>query len=133
MKVLEKLKGGLSFLSNKVIKNEKYVYLTSAFLIVGTFAWFNLELRHSAEMLKAHNNNNILIIQGEQQDQYVEESWLIIGEQSKAIESLEEEMNKAGSIIRQQQMALETLIQYMKDIGEWPPKIAPPDPTRSEA
>ncbi|MAF24734.1 hypothetical protein CL634_04080 [bacterium] len=133
MKVLQKLKGGLSFLFDKILKNEKYVYLTSVFLIIGAFAWFNLGLKHSAEMLKVHNDNNILIIQKEQQDQYAEESLRLIGEQSKAIEFLEEEMNEAGSIIRQQQMVLETLIQYLKDIGEWPPKIAPPDPTRSEA
>ena len=133
MKVLQKLKGGLSFLFDKILKNEKYVYLTSVFLIIGTFAWFNLELKHSAEMLKVHNDNNILIIQLEQQDQYAKESWNIIGEQSKAVDFLEGEMDKAGDIIRQQQIMLENLIQYMKNIGEWPPKIAPPDPTRSEA
>ena len=133
MKVLQKLKGGLSFLFDKILKNGKYVYLTSVFLIIGTFAWFNLELKHSAEMLKVHNDNNILIIQLEQQDQYAKESWNIIGEQSKAVDFLEGEMDKAGDIIRQQQIMLENLIQYMKNIGEWPPKIAPPDPTRSEA
>ena len=57
MKVLEKLKGGLSFLFDKIVKNEKCVYLTSIFLIIGAFAWFNLQLKHSAEMLKVHNDN----------------------------------------------------------------------------
>jgi hypothetical protein len=133
MKVLQKLKGGLSFLFDKILKNEKYIYLTSVFLIIGTFAWFNLELKHSAKMLKVHNDNSILIIQKEQQNQYAKESWNIIGEQSKAIDFLEGEMDKAGGIIRQQQIMLENLIQYMKNIGEWPPKIAPPDTTRSEA
>jgi len=134
MKVLQKLRGGLSFLFDKVIKNGKYVYLTSVFLIIGSFAWFNLELKHSAEMLKLHNDNNILIIELEQRNQNIDGTWHVIKEQDKAIKFLKGEIGKAGDVIRGQEIILEKLIQYLKNIGEWPPKIKPTNPpNRSEA
>ena len=133
MKVLQKLKGGLSFLFDKIVKNEKYIYLASIFLIIGAFAWFNLQLKHSAEMLKVHNDNNIMFIQLEQQNQDMGESLEIVGEQNKIIKFLEGEVDKASNIIKQQDAILGKIIQYLKDIGEWPPNIKPDRPSRSEA
>ena len=133
MKVLEKLKGGLSFLFDKIVKKEKCVYLTSIFLIIGAFAWFNLQLKHSAEMLKVHNDNSIMFIQLEQQNQDIDESFQIMGEQDKIIKILEGEIGKASDIIKEQEIILGKLIQYLKDIREWPPKIKPDRPSRTEA
>ena len=115
MKVLQKLKGGLSFLFDKIVKNEKYIYLASIFLIIGAFAWFNLQLKHSAEMLKVHNDNNIMFIQLEQQNQDMGESLEIVGEQNKIIKFLEGEVDKASNIIKQQDAILGKIIQYLKE------------------
>ena len=67
-------------------------------------------------------------------DKSLEESFGLINNQTRSLQIQENELIKAGQIIRQQQMMLEQLIQYMKDIGEWPPKINPPNNSnRSEA
>ena len=85
-------------------------------------------------MLKVHNDNNILFIHLEQRDKDIDETWHLVGEQDKAIKFLEREINKAGDVIRGQEIILEKLIQHLKNIGEWPPKIDPPNrPNRSDA
>ena len=39
-------------------------------------------------------------------------------------------LDNAGEVIQQQNAILNRLIQYMKDLGEWPPKIKPIDPDK---
>jgi uncharacterized membrane protein len=131
MKVLKKLKGGLSLLSDKVVKYEKYIYLILIIVIVNSFTWFNITIKHTAELLKSETEKVGLVIKLEQLDNISANKSELINFQEIILLKQEEQLKESNQIMKMQDNALQKLIQYLKNIGEWPPKIKPIDPNRS--
>ena len=133
MKVLEKLKGGLSLLADKIVKHEKYIYLIFVITIINFLVWFNISIKHTAELLKSETEKVGLVIQFEQLNNTATEQNDFINFQNDILTKQRKQLEESNQIRRMQEDILSKLIEYLKSINHWPPKIAPPNPTRSEA
>ena len=82
------------------------------------------------EILEIQKEKAVLIRQIQNVNQLSQERTLFINLQGEMIIKQSEGLGEADDVIRQQNFLLEKLIQYLKDIKHWPPKIKPIDPDK---
>ena len=89
---------------------------------------FSREVDHHAEMLKSEKEKFSLILQIQNTQFDAREADDAFDFQSDIIQKQQQRLEKAEEVIEIQGAALQELIQYLKDIKHWPPKIKPIDP-----
>ena len=80
------------------------------------------EIDHLADKIKLTEENNELAEATVMQFE-------LINDLLKTSANTQKNMEEATQIINEQTMILQKLVDYLKSIGHWPPKINPPKPT----
>ena len=96
----------------------------------------NSEIRHTGNLIESEKEKIILSQELSIISQLSIQQNKVIDLQAETISRQKKYMQDANQGLRQQEDVIKKLIQYLKDIGEWPPEITPIDPdkiTRSEA
>ena len=99
------------------------------FLIVFSFFVKN-EMNHSSEVLKIQKEKAELIHHIQTLNEFSKEKNSFIDAQREMLFNQGSKLDEADTIIRQQSFTIEKLIQYLKSINQWPPKIQPEDPDK---
>jgi hypothetical protein len=99
---------------------------------------FVQEIKHTSEILKAHTQTLIVTEGYEKELAYSKEKDKFIDFQSEILHKQREQLQKSSHTLEEQETIIRQLIQYLKSIKHWPPKIEPIDPgtlarNRSEA
>ena len=131
MKIKEKL---YSFLT----KHSTTLYVFSLTVIIGLLLLFVQEIKHTSETFK-HNVQGLgLIDQLEKEMTYSKEKDELIDLQGEVLHKQRSKLEEASGVLEEQEAIIRQLINYLKSIKHWPPKIKPVDPDslaqgRSEA
>ena len=131
MKIKEKL---YSFLT----KHSTTLYVFSLTVIIGLLLLFVQEIKHTSETFK-HNVQGLgLIDQLEREMAYSREKDELIDFQGEVLHKQRSKLEEASGVLEEQEAIIRQLINYLKSIKHWPPKIKPVDPDslaqgRSEA
>jgi uncharacterized membrane protein len=131
MKIKEKL---YSFLT----KHSTTLYVFSLTVIIGLLLLFVQEIKHTSEAFK-HNVQGLgLIDQLEREMAYSREKDELIDLQGEVLHKQRGKLEEASGVLEEQEAIIRQLINYLKSIKHWPPKIKPVDPDslalgRSEA
>ena len=131
MKIKEKL---YSFLT----KHSTTLYVFSLTVIIGLLLLFVQEIKHTSETLKDHIQSLGLVEQLEREMTYSKEKDELINLQGEVLHKQRSQLENASGIVGEQETIIRQLIDYLKSIKHWPPKIKPIDPDsltrgRSEA
>lgn len=121
LKLVEWTKSGLNTLSNHLVTIFTAIILSVFFL---TF-WVFQEIGHVKEVMTIQKEKAVLIRQLDQADRDTEDLFTLTQSQSELIQKYEDTLQKANSIIYTQEEVIKQLINYLKSIGHWPPKIDP--------
>ena len=102
--------------------HERCVYIFLVTLILCIFSYFNLELKHVAEITKIKTECSILKTNYDS----------LVEEQNKVIVNQQNKLEEAQMIGNMQHNTIERLINYLKSLNEWPPDIRrePIDPNK---
>ena len=131
MKIKEKL---YSFLT----KHSTTLYVLSLTVIIGSLLLFVQEIKHTSETFK-HNVQGLgLIKQLEREMAYSKEKDELIDLQGEVLHKQKNKLEETSGVLEEQEAIIRQLINYLKSIKHWPPKIKPVDPDslalgRSEA
>jgi len=106
-----------------LIKNQKSIFTGICVLSLCLVWSFTQEVKHAAEMLKIETENKLILMNFDNLDKAYEQQSQSIEFQGMIIKKQQEQMKAAESYIRKQEDALRKLIQFLKDIEEWPPSI----------
>ena len=131
MKIKEKL---YSFLT----KHSTTLYVFTLAVIIASLLLFVQEIKHTSETLKHHIQSLGLVQQLEKEAIYSKEKDGLIDLQGKILHKQRSQLEEASGILGNQETIIYQLINYLKSIKHWPPKIKPVDPDslalgRSEA
>ena len=132
----QKIKILSSRFSNFLYKNKGSVYTGCFLVIIFTVLSMNSEIRHTGNLIESEKEKIILSQELSIISQLSIQQNKVIDLQAETISRQKKYMQDANQGLRQQEDVIKKLIQYLKDIGEWPPEITPIDPdkiTRSEA
>lgn len=132
----QKIKNLSSRFSNFLYKNKGSVYTGCFLVIIFTVLSMNSEIRHTGNLIESEKEKIILSQELSIISQLSIQQNKVIDLQAETISRQKKYMQDANQGLRQQEDVIKKLIQYLKDIGEWPPEITPIDPdkiTRSEA
>jgi hypothetical protein len=118
---------------------ENYFSVCSILLITIIFILFNTckNLEHSKEkFLLMEDNIRIQYVLKDYERRLVEREEVIdfqgeiIGDWKKTIQSQETALIRANDIINSYKATIDALVEYIKKLGKWPPKIDPVDPDK---
>jgi len=132
----QKIKNLSSRFSDFLYKNKGSVYTGCFLVIIFTVLSMNSEIRHTGNLIESEKEKIILSQELSIISQLSIQQNKVIDLQAETISRQKKYMQDANQGLRQQEDVIKKLIQYLKDIGEWPPEITPIDPdkiTRSEA
>lgn len=87
------------------------------FIIAGSLLIFQ-EIKHAAELIKTHQDTQLLI-------KFIDEKDMLIYEQRDAHLNLEDQIHDLKMQNTEQGVFIQKIILYLKRIGHWPPKIPP--------
>jgi len=129
-KFLTRAKEGEKGLSLRACRHGVCIYIAIAvsLLVIGFFV--STEVGHTAEVLKIQKEKAALMHQIQNINELSQEKNLFINLQGEMMRKQSEGLSEAEDIVRQQNFMLEKLIQYLKGIKHWPPKIKPVDPDK---
>ena len=130
MKFIENFKRGLSYFTDKLVKNSNYIYTFSVILIVNAFIWLNVSIKNSTDLLKSKSEKAVLILELNQSKFLLNESSKAFDWQWDIIHKQRQELDKASQVIENQDSLLQKIIRYLKETDQWPPKIKPVDPDK---
>ena len=131
MKIKEKLYGFLT-------KHSTTLYVFTLTVIIASLLLFVQEIKHTSEAFK-HNVQGLgLIDQLEREMAYSREKDELIDLQGEVLHKQRGKLEEASGVLEEQEAIIRQLINYLKSIKHWPPKIKPVDPDslalgRSEA
>ena len=123
---------------NFLFKNSTSLYVFTFCIIISALLLFVQEIKHTSQMLKSHTHI-LLITEGyEREIANSKEKDKFIDFQSEILHKLRGQLEKTSYTMEEQEVIIRQLIQYLKNIKHWPPKIEPIDPdsiarARSEA
>jgi len=141
MRYLRKIKEKFVETSNKtlnfLLKNKNAVYSTCITVLLCGLWSISVHIKTKAAVLGANQKTLIVINESEkiiktqqtllkEQDDTMVEVFDILTKQSNVINKLEDELNSARQQLWRLDIYYKALIEYMKKIGEWPPKEPPP-------
>lgn len=86
------------------------------------------DIKNTAKELKSIRETGTLIEILRETEEYADFMGEVNSSLRKQNEKLSLGIDEAGSMLYQQQALIERLIEYLKSINEWPPKISPPKP-----
>ena len=124
--------GGWDFL----LKYQSHVCLSLG--LIAVFMVFTLwsNFNWTMDVLKVEKDKTLLGIELTETYGVVQDQRSLIDMQSEVIKMQGANREEADKVIKLQERVIDQLIQYLKNIDEWPPNIQPIDPnkiTRSEA
>ena len=90
-------------------------------LLVQNMKYASKEIDHLMDKIELTKENNELTAT-------VVDQFGMINDLLKTSSTQRDQMEQAVETINQQTSILERLVNYLKSIGHWPPKIAPPKP-----
>ena len=108
--------------------------ITVCACLVLTCIYFSLTILnnvdHAKKELDLLKDNLTLQVELKEQDLVLLQQGEVISFQGDVIVKQGEVIDKVEETMKIQRRALENLIQYMKEIGEWPPMLKPIDPDK---
>lgn len=119
-------------------KNSTSIYVLAFCVIISTLIMFVQEIKHTSEMLKTHAQTLVITGELKRQMNLSKEKDEFMNFQSEILHKQRERLEKTDYALGEQETIIRQLIQYLKSIKHWPPKIEPVDPgsiarARSEA
>ena len=96
--------------------------IMAAIMIVKDVEYTTKEVDHLADKIKLTKENNELAKNSITQFE-------LINDLLKTSANQQRNMGEAARIIDEQTVILQRLVDYLKSLGHWPPKINPPKPT----
>ena len=130
MKILSKIKGGFKNLLTKMVDYDSYIYLSTLFLVVGTLLWWNLEIKHSVEILNLQKEKSVILMTLEDSISLSKTKSDVLQVQSGIMLKQRNELIKAGQLIEMQHKVIKQFIQKLESLNLWPPKERRVDPNR---
>ena len=123
---------------NFLDKNSTSLYVFTFCIIISALLLFVQEIKHTSVMLKNHVQSVAIAGELERQLHLSKEKDEFINLQSEILHKQREQLEKTSYTLEEQETIIRQLIQYLKSIKHWPPKIEPIDPgslarDRSEA
>ena len=111
---------------NILVKNKNVVYATCITSILCMLWIFSIQIKASAALLESHNEKKIILNEANQ----------VVGEANRALKSQDELVKLQRTILDKQKQEsgqmkealkiqsdmIQRLIQYLKDLNEWPPR-----------
>lgn len=138
MEFLSKVKASIIKLSKKLLKHE-FCIILSLGIVLAVLMWsFSKQIDHHAEMLKLEKENVYLTYELENasllikdQDNQLGEVFDLVYKQGKLLNNQDHELRSVRSALWIKTVFYDALVEYLKKLGEWPPKIPPPiDPDK---
>lgn len=129
-KTLIRIKEGAKDLLTKISRHETILYISIVVFMLGFAFFIRGEIKHSAEILKIQKEKAILIYEIQSINSLSQDKNSLIQFQGEILTKQHENLEKADEMIDMQNNLLEKIIQHLKNIGEWPPKIRPIDPDK---
>ncbi len=123
---------------NFLDKNSTSLYVFTFCIIISALLLFVQEIKHTSVMLKNHTQSLAITGELERQLHLSKEKDEFINFQSEILYKQREQLEKTSYTLEKQEIIIRQLIQYLKSIKHWPPRIEPIDPgtlarNRSEA
>ena len=123
---------------NFLDKNSTSLYVFTFCIIISALLLFVQEIKHTSVMLKSHARSVAIVGELERQLSLSKERDEYINFQSEILHKQRERLEKTSYALGEQEAIIRQLIQYLKSIKHWPPRIEPVDPNsiaraRSEA
>ena len=137
-----KLKGVPSHLINCLVKYRMHVYNGCLIFILCGLFMFLREIEHGKQLIKLQKEKALIMMHmkkvKQDSDLLLKDADSQMGEAMGILTKQGMLLNKQGYELEQIKSALyiktlfyNALVEYMKKIGEWPPKIPPPiDPSK---
>ena len=95
------------------------------------------EIKHTAELLKIHGEKALLLQEAPEANEFAIKGFDVIVEQRKIIDAYEVNSQLSRDALNTQSAIIAKLVEYLKSIGHWPPKLdqeePPSRPNRSDA
>tara|TARA_Y100000310_G_scaffold317108_1_gene369590 strand:+ start:642 stop:1067 length:426 start_codon:yes stop_codon:yes gene_type:complete len=129
----KKIKQLSSGVSNFLYDNRNSVYTASICTIIFAALLVNSEVKYTASYIKNQKENMVLAQELNIVSQLVIEQRKVIDLQETLMSQQKKYMLDANQGLKLQEDLIKKLIQYLKDLDEWPPQIDPDKITRSEA
>ena len=129
----KKIKQLSSRVSNFLYNNRNSVYTASVCTIIFTVLLVNSEIKYTASYIDNKKENMVLAQELSIVSQLAIEQRKVIDLQGTLMSQQKKYMLDANQGLKLQEDLIKKLIQYLKDIDEWPPQIDPDKITRSEA
>ena len=111
---------------NFLVKNKNAVYASFVTLILCMLWIFSIQIKTSAALLKSHNEKKIILNEANQAvgeaNKVLESQNELIKLQRTVLDQRRQESNQMKESIKIQNNMIQKLIQYLKDLGEWPPR-----------
>ena len=108
--------------------------ITVCACLILTCIYFSLTIvnnvDHAKKELDLLKDNLTLQVELKEQAMVLLQQGEVLDFQGEVIAKQGQTMGQIEETMEVQRRALENLIQYMKDIGEWPPKLKPIDPDK---
>jgi hypothetical protein len=111
---------------NILVKNKNAVYATFVTLLLCLLWIFSVQIKTSAALIKSHNEKKIILNEA---NQFVGEANRVLKSQDELVRLQRTILNKqkqeSGQMkeaLKMQSDMIQKLIQYLKDLGEWPPR-----------
>ena len=123
---------------NFLDKNSTSIYVFTFCIIISALLLFVQEIKHTSETFKHHVQSLGLVQQLVKEEIYSKEKDELINLQGEILHKQRGQLEKASGVVEEQETIIRQLINYLKSIKHWPPKIKPIDPDslakgRSEA
>tara|TARA_Y100000590_G_scaffold339195_1_gene386660 strand:+ start:868 stop:1338 length:471 start_codon:yes stop_codon:yes gene_type:complete len=138
MEFLSKMKTSVIEFSKRLSKHE-FCIILSLGLVIAVLMWsFSKQVDHHAEMIKLEKENAYLAYQlqnvtkiAKEQDNELGEAFNLLGQQGRLLNEQDHEIRTIRSALWVKTVFYDALVEYLKKIGEWPPKMPPPiDPDK---
>jgi hypothetical protein len=126
--LLAKLKNRVGDLRNGLIKHRNVVYTALIALILSMSFFIVQEIKHTAELLKIHGEKAVLLQETQEAHEFAIEGINVIMEQRKIIDAYQINSQLSKDAINAQSAIIAKLVEYLKSIGHWPPKLDPKNP-----
>ena len=111
-------------------KHSNCFYVSTVLIFIFGSVLLVNSLNHTTSMLKEKTEKAIMQLQMDSLIKLSTDQKEVITFQGEVLTNQRQNLDNAGEVIRQQNTILNRLIQYMKDLGEWPPKTEPIDPDK---
>ena len=126
MKVWNKTKETFVKTCNFLVKNKNAVYSAFITLILCMLWIFSMQIKSSATILKSHNEKKVILNEAnraisevngalESQDELIKLQRTVLNQRKQESDQMKEALKIQNNMIQK-------LIQYLKDLGEWPPR-----------